>query len=166
MLRWTEMRRPCRIALVLALACFAAAGARDARAQTTAPADTALLVVFEHDTPIARERSVFRNMGDSLVVTATTNRDFLDDQQAHHAYRKSMMLVVDSRDLGLIRYLSTEDFNGHQVVRGLIPGDTSMTYYRELDGGGDADRLVQPPGRLYVMDSQMFSLFDVLCRSL
>jgi len=41
-----------------------------------------------------------------------------------------------------------------------------MTYYTELDGGGDADRLVQPPGRLFVIDSQVFSLFDVLCRSL
>src|SRR5205814_1840575 len=36
----------------------------------------------------------------------------------------------------------------------------------ELDGGGDANRLVQPPGRLFVMDAPMFTLFDVISRSL
>jgi hypothetical protein len=41
-----------------------------------------------------------------------------------------------------------------------------MAYVIELDGGGNADQVVQPPGRLFVMDSQMFSLFDVLSRSL
>lgn len=137
-----------------------------ARAQVAAAVDSGQLVVFEKDLPVATERNVFQHLGDSLVVVATTHRDFVDEHGAHHPLQKSMMLVVDSRDLGLIRYLSTQDFNGHKIVRGLLPSDTSMTYYVELDGGGNADQVVLPPGRLFVMDSQLFSLFDVVSRSL
>src|SRR5262249_6764567 len=99
------------------------------------------------------------------VVVATTTRSFLDAEGKRHPFKKTMVLVVDTRDMGLIRYESTQDFDGHNVGRGLVPGDTSITYYHELDGAGDADRVVQPPGRLFVMDSQMSWLFDVLCGS-
>src|SRR5512143_221184 len=77
-----------------------------------------------------------------------------------------MMLVVDASDLGLIRYLSNQDFAGARAVRGVLPSDTAMSYYSEFDGVGTATRVVQPPGRLFVLDSQLFTLFDVLCRSL
>jgi len=165
MLRSPVMRGTLRT-LLCAVTLVALHPARTARAAVAAAVDSGQLVVFENDLPVATERNVFQYMGDSLVVVATTRREFVDENGAHHPLRKSMMLVVDSRDLGLIRYLSTQDFNDHQIVRGLIPGDTSMTYFIEMDGGGNADRVVQPPGRLFVMDSQMFSLFDVLSRSL
>lgn len=154
------------LALVFALAFAALQPARAARAQVAGALDTTQFVVFERDVPVATETNSFQRMGDSLVVLATTHRDFQDEHGAHHPLRKSMMLVVDSRDLGLIRYLSTQYFNDHVIVRGLIPSDTSMTYYIEMDGGGNADQVVRPPGRLFVMDSQMFSLFDVVSRSL
>lgn len=146
-------------------ACMALVSARDARAQTAVQVDSSQLVVFEDGNPVAHENNSFENMGDSLVVYATLQRDFVDEQGKHHPLKKSMMLVVDSRDLGLIRYLSTQKFNDHEIQRGLIPGDTSMTYFIELDGAGNADRVVRPPGRLFVMDSQLFTLFDVVSRS-
>jgi len=164
-LRSSLMRGTFLAALGL-VACIALASARDARAQATAPVDSSQLIVFEDDRPVAHESNQFLNMGDSLVVYATVKRDFVDEQGTHHPLKKSMMLVVDSRDLGLIRYLSTQDFNDHEIQRGLIPGDTSMTYFIEMDGAGNADRVVRPPGRLFVMDSQLFTLFDVLSRSL
>jgi hypothetical protein len=164
-LRFPVMRGTLR-AVLLVVASIALHPARDARAQAPAGVDSAQLVVFEHDVPVASERNVFQNMGDSLVVIATLRREFVDEHGAHHPLRKSMMLVVDAHDLGLIRYLSTQVFDEHEIVRGLIPGDTSMTYYIEVDGAGNADQVVQPPGRLFVMDSQLFSLFDVLSRSL
>ena len=154
------------LAALVLMALHPARGARAADAPAIAAVDSSVLVVFENDLPVATERNVFQNMGDSLVVVATTHRDFVDEHGGHHPLKKSLLLVVDSRDLGLIRYLSNQDFNGHQIVRGLIPADTSMTYYIEMDGGGNADQVVQPPGRLFVMDSQMFSLFDVVSRSL
>jgi len=105
-------------------------------------------------------------MGDSLLVSATTQREFQDPKGNRHGFMKTMLLVVDAHDLGLTRYLSNQKFNAHETVRGLLPGDTVMTYYAEYDGVGSADRLVQPPGRLFVLDPQLFTLFDVLCRSL
>ena len=165
MLRSSVMRGTLRT-LLAAVSLVALLPARGACAQATASVDSSELVVFENDVPVATERNVFQFMGDSLVVVATTHRDFMDQQGTHHPLRKSMMLVVDARDLGLIRYLSTQDFNDHQIIRGLLPSDTSMTYYIEMDGGGNADQVVRPPGRLFVMDSQMFSLFDVVSRSL
>ena len=154
------------LAVLFVIACAVLPSARAARAQTAVSVDSTQLAVFENEVPVAIERCMYNYMGDSLVVVATTQRTFVDEHRARHPLRKSMMLVVDAHDLGLIRYLSTQDFNDHQIVRGLIPGDTSMTYFIELDGGGNADRVTQPPGRLFVMDSQMFSLFDVLSRSL
>jgi len=152
---------------VLLVAAFAALPpARETYAQAPASVDSTQLAVFEHEVPVATERCMYNYMGDSLVVVATTQRTFVDERGGRHPLRKSMMLVVDAHDMGLIRYLSSQDFNDHEIVRGLIPGDTSMTYFVEMDGGGNADRVVQPPGRLFVMDSQMFSLFDVLSRSL
>jgi len=157
------MPKPLRTALLLAL--VTALAPPPVRAQAPAPSDSSQLVVFEHDQPVAHERNYYTNMGDSIVVEAETTRQFTDDKGQRHPFRKTMVLAVDSHDLGLIRYFSNQEFDGHRINRGVLAGDTSMTYYIELDGGGNADRVVQPPGRLFVMDSQMFSLFDVLCRS-
>ena len=137
-LRSCVMRRTL-LALLSALALAALHPARVAGAPAAAAVDSSQLIVFENDLPVATERNVFQNMGDSLVVVATTHRSFQDEHGTRHPLQKSMMLVVDSRDLGLIRYLSTQEFNDHEIVRGLIPGDTSITYYIELDGGGNAD---------------------------
>src|SRR6185369_1323452 len=165
MLRSSAMRGT--LLAVLLIATFAALPpARPAAALTPVSVDSTQFAVFENEVPVATERCMYNHMGDSLVVVATTQRTFVDEQGTRHPLRKSMMLVVDAHDMGLVRYLSTQDFNDHEIVRGLIPGDTSMTYFVEMDGGGNADRVVQPPGRLFVMDSQMFSLFDVLSRSL
>src|SRR5262249_29944158 len=111
-------------------------------------------------------RASFQNYGDSIVVTSDTQRQFLDEKGIRHPFLKSMLLVVDARDLGLLRYASGQKFEGHTITQGLVPSDTAMSYYRELDKAGSAGVVGQPPGRLFVMDSQMFALFDVLCRSL
>jgi hypothetical protein len=147
-----------RLALLLAVAA-------PARAEVAAPADSGLFVVFDHDQPVAHERYAYSFTGDSIVVTARAERTFVDDQGQHHPFFKVMLLVVDRNDLGLVRYVSTQTFQGHTDLRGLLPGDTVMSFYREFDGGGTGDRVVQPPGRLFVLDSQLFTLFDVLGRS-
>ena len=159
------MRLSLRLRLALA-ACVAAALPAAAAAQIASAPDSSLLIVFENDVPVAHERSSFVSMGDSIVVSAVSERKYNDEKGVSHPYKKTMVVVIDSRDLGLIRYMSVQDFDGHSITRGVLPGDTSMTYFDELDGGGDADRLVQPPGRLFVMDAPMFTLFDVISRSL
>ena len=161
-LRSPAMRAPIALLTALALAPLAP----DARAQAPAAADSGLLVIYDQKTPVAHEHYTYQFMGDSLVVTATTERQFMDQNGQRRPLTKVMYLVVDAHDLGLMRYLSNQDFNGHKQVRGLTPTDTVLTYYREYDGLGSADRVVQPPGRLFVLDPQSFTLFDVLCRSL
>ena len=161
------MRHPETTVRTLLLAVLSLAGlAPIARAQSSTAPDSGLLVIFDHDTPIAHERYAYQFMGDSLVISAATQREFRDESGKRHPFLKTMVLTVDAHDLGLMRYLSNQDFNDHKTVRGLLPADTVMTYYKEYDGVGDADRLVQPPGRLFVLDPQLFTLFDVLCRSL
>ena len=108
-----------------------------ALAQVASPPDSALLLVFENGTPVAREHSMFQRSGDSLVVTASLERQFVDDNGARHPFRKSMLLVVDSRDLGLLRYLSNQSFNGHVTTRGWSPargGSTTTTSGRGAPG--------------------------------
>lgn len=163
MLRFPFMRLPlsCSLALVLS-----AALAPAALAQAPAADDSARFVIFEQAVPVAHERCVYQFMGDSLVITARTVRRFADEKGQLHEFTKNMALVVDSHDLGLMHYTSVQDFQQHEVVRGLVPGDTAMTYFDEVDGSGSAIRVTQPPGRLFVLDAQLFTLFDVLCRSL
>lgn len=140
--------------------------ARAAHAQVPAKADSGLLVIFEGMTPVAHEKFSYQVEADSIMVTAAHRRDLLDDQQVKHTFEKDMLLVVDARDLGLRRYFSSQTFRGRNVIRGLLVTDTVFTYYTEDDGVGDATRIAQPPGRLFVLDSALFTLFDVLCRGL
>ena len=153
---------------VLATALFAAlmSTAAPAQAQTPTVSDSGVLVVYDHDVPVAHEKFIWQNFGDSLVVSATARRTLADDTGEKHPYEKNMMVVVDSRDLGLLRYQSDQKFQGQTAVRGILPGDTAFTYYTEFESSGSAERYAQPPGRLFVIDTPMFSLFDVLLRSL
>lgn len=162
----TPACRRARLPFVLLAALPLAVAPPAARAQVTAGVDTGAFVVLEHDLPVATERYRYEYMGDSLMIAANTLRQFQDEKGMRYSFTKRMVLVVDAHDLGLQHYTSNQEFHGHKAVRGLLPGDTVMTYFTEIDGAGSADRLVQPPGRLFVLDQQLFTLFDVLCRSL
>jgi hypothetical protein len=137
-----------------------------ASAQEPAGVDSGMFVVLDHETPVANEHFRYQTMGDSLMIASNIERQFLDEKGQRYPFRKRMVLVVDAHDLGLQRYTSNQEFQDHKTVRGLLPGDTVMTYFTEIDGAGTGDRVIQPPGRLFVLDQQLFTLFDVLCRSL
>jgi hypothetical protein len=162
------MRTPAHLiaAVRAALVAVALLLAPAAHAQVPAKADSGLLVIFQGLTPVAHERYTYQVDGDSIMVTAVHRRQVVDDQQSKHTFEKSMLLVVDARDLGLRRYLSNQHFRDRAVTRGLIVTDTVFTYYTEVDGVGDATRIALPPGRMFVFDSALFTLFDVICRSL
>jgi hypothetical protein len=162
----TPARRRTGLPLILLAALPLAVIAPAARAQVAAGVDTGAFVVFDHDVPVATEHYRYLPMGDSLVIASNIERKFQDEKGVRYVFTKRMVLVVDAHDLGLQDYTSSQEFHGHKVVRGLLPGDTVMTYFTEIDGAGNADRIVQPPGRLFVLDQQLFTLFDVLCRSL
>jgi hypothetical protein len=153
-------------ALAFVAALLLAAFAPAVRAQVPASGDSGMFVIFEQAVPVANEHFQYQFMGDSLMITSTTRRQFQDDKGQRLSFVKRMVLVVDAHDLGLMRYTSNQEFHDRKLVNGLLPGDTVMTHFSEREGVGSADRLVQPPGRLFVLDPQLFTLFDVLCRSL
>jgi hypothetical protein len=53
-----------------------------------------------------------------------------------------------------------------ELSRGIIMRDTSMTVFFQIDQRGEGEERVRPPGRLFVLDPQLFALYDVLCRTL
>jgi len=153
--------RPSRLLFLLAALALPVVARAD-----SAPPDSGRFIVFQGDMPVANEKFIFQFQGDSLTLTSVAQRTMQDEQGQRHPYEKYMVLVADARDLGLQRYHSIQKFQGNTIQRGLVPGDTSISYYVEENGGGEGFRLVQPPGRLYVMDSPMFSLFEVVTRGL
>ena len=45
--------------------------------------------------------------------------------------------------------------------------DTALTvYHEEKEGPGVASRMIAPPGRLFVLDSGIYSLFNLICLKL
>jgi hypothetical protein len=75
-------------------------------------------------------------------------------------------LVVSARDGGVRGYQSHEQVNGDMQSRSLTMSDETYTSYRESSRGGFGDTYERPPGRLYLVDPQVFVLFDVICRDM
>lgn len=159
--------------LLLLLLCLASSSlfAGDASAQIDAVTvlDSGRLLVSSDRRVVATEEFEYALQADSITITSTAFRPArASDGSRSDSSRvqKTMAMVVSSSDFGLRSYLSNIRSDGHVAVRGVIPGDTAMTVYSERDGRGDAERLSQPPGRLFVMDPGLFVLFDVVCHSL
>jgi hypothetical protein len=79
---------------------------------------------------------------------------------------KSMRMVAGAFDMDLRRYESWQTFRGQHLNRAVVPHDTAFVVYREVDGRGGSDTYARPPGRLFVLDGQLFSSFEVMCRTL
>ena len=127
--------------------------------------DVGRFVVLDHGQPIATERFQYDRVADSIQVTATIQRRMRAADGSTKTFDKQISLIVDAFDYSLRRYTSNTKFDGHLSVKGVVPGDTVMTIFTEKDDSGSADRLTQPPGRLFVMDPLVFSLFDIVCRN-
>lgn len=150
--------------LLLATAPLARAeGAADNGIRTL---DTGRLVVFQRGVAVGIEDFQYDRAGDSLMVSATHTRNAQVSDGADAKWVKKFGMVVNAADFALRSYTSNLEYAGHVRVIGIVPGDTAMTIYSEVDGNGDAQRVAQPPGKLFVMDPMLFTLFDVLCRNL
>lgn len=169
MIRLSPMNRPlwARVLAVAAL-CGTIAGPAFPQMPGSTELDSGRFFVYDHGNPVANESFSYSSSGDSIVITALHSRRLRRDDGAVRGMVKKLGMVVDGFDFGLRSYTSNLDFDGHSTVRGIVPateGDTAMTLYHEYDGAGTADRVVQPPGRLFVMDPMLFTLFDVVCRN-
>lgn len=165
------MNRPARTLLTAALALVTAAAAFAQAIDTPTPApsttllDTGTFVVSDHGRVVGREEFAYGASGDSIVVSANHVRPMRRSDGTEKTMSKRLLMVVDGFDFGLRSYTSNAEFDGHSTVKGLLPGDTTMTYYSEVDGGGNADRLAQPAGRIFILDPMLFTLFDVIGRN-
>lgn len=149
------------------LACLAIPG----RAADDAPFERGRFIIYEGGEPVATERFAWSDLGDSLALEADHSRRRIGPDGTPYEYHKRMVLFADRVGFGLLRYLSNErplPDTSQLVVRGVEanPADTVASVYVERFGAGDLTRLVVPPGRVFVVDPLMFSLFDVICRNL
>jgi hypothetical protein len=146
----------------LALAC---AVAPPAAAQAPAVVDSGTFEIFRQDRRLGSEAFTFENRGDSLLVSSVGTL-ILERADGSDTLVKSMGLVLKSEDYELRSYESHQAFLGQKLHRGLVMSDTSFTSYTQINQSGSADEVVRPPGRIFVADPQVFTLYDVMCRDL
>jgi len=128
--------------------------------------DSSTFRVYQRDRALGTETFSYESMGDSLHIFSHVVQ-VLPGPDGDLAIDKQVVLTVSAFDYDLKAYQSTLKAGGRDLTRGLVMNDTAFTAYRESqDLGGVGDRLLRPPGRLFVLDGQVFVLFDVMCRNL
>lgn len=154
------MNRPRMVLATLVVAsAFIAAGARGE------VVDKGTFRLFLHDRPLGIETFEIEESQDSLLVR-TRQHLTLPDSQNGEPLEKGADILVGRSDYALRQYHSTRTFRGATTQRGLAMADTHYVAYREGEGLGDGEARTLPAGRLFVMDSQLIALFDLICRSL
>jgi hypothetical protein len=148
--------RPLWIALLLG-----ALASPSARAETV---DEGSFKVYRYDEPLGAETFVITLGHDSLGVMA---RQYLTLQTAsgQEPLERNADLLVSRTDFSLRGFTSTRTFQSRTIKRGVTVADTHYVCFRQDDKGGEGVSYVLPPGRIYVMDSQLITMFDLICRS-
>lgn len=154
--------------LPILLALLAAAPAA-ARPITDEPRNKVLdrgkFTIRLHDRVIGAETFGMEARADSINCLArsfVTQRTDKGDEQVE----KFVGVSLGRLDWALRFYQSEETFRGQTLVRGVTmdPSDTAFTVFKERKGeGGTANRLAAAPGRTFVLDSGLYTLFDLMC---
>src|SRR6185295_12566283 len=137
-----------------------------------APVDSGAVIdqgtfkVYQRGRALGTESFEYDSRGDSLTVFSHIDQ-VLPGPSGDVALNKEVVLVVGSFDYELRFYQSKMKVGGKDLLRALVVNDTAFTSYRESSkAGGMGDRFDRPPGRLFVLDGQVFMLFDIMCRDL
>ena len=130
--------------------------------------DQGSFIIHVKDRPIGAE--TFEVVGRSDSVNATA-RSYLTarTKNGDEVIERVMVASLNRTDFSLRYYQSDQTMLGETLITGVIAGqeDTALTVFRERkQGGGIANRLVAPPGRLFVLDSGLYSLFNLICLNL
>jgi hypothetical protein len=110
---------------------------------------------------VAREQFEYGSLGDSLQMASSYRQP-----QGRDTLVVSTIALVTRSDFDLRHYVSEARLKGELRTRGIGLGDTVFTAYREGWGRGDGLTRVRPPGRLFVLQNDCFTLYDLIGRSL
>jgi len=161
--RFAPARTP-RGSFARALTCASVAAVLGAPQAGANVPDSGAFKIYQRGQAIGIETFGYFIDADSMLVSAHT-RAVLPSVPDDTLY-KDCWLVVSKDDYDLRAYRSQQTFRGTYVLRGLVPGDTIFTVYRQSEVGGEGSTLVRPPGRLFIMDPFLYSMFDVIGRNL
>ena len=155
------MRAPWLLLLFLAVAV-------PAFAQPDASIDDGNYLVYVRDQAIGAERFTIEGHADSINSGARSYRKARNEAGEYMA-EKQMVLTASRDEFALHFYQSNETIGGKTFITGVVAAenDTGITVFREQQhGAGVANRLVAPPGRLFVLDPGMYSLFNLITLNL
>jgi hypothetical protein len=79
---------------------------------------------------------------------------------------RRLQVVVSAFDYEIRDYLSEFSALGRTRKRGVVPGDTTFIVYSEDERGGEGVTFSRPPGRYFILEPGIFSLFDLAVRNL
>jgi hypothetical protein len=149
------------LALLFAAVALPALAPRGAGAER-AVLDMGQLTISQDGQPVRAERFSLERYGDSLLVRAASAPWRAEESSLR--FDKRMQLVVGAAEFDLISYSSQWYGRTDTVRRGitLAHGDTTFTLWREGQRGGTADILAMPPGRMYILDAPLFTLFGYI----
>jgi hypothetical protein len=121
--------------------------------------------VYQSDRAVGAETFSYERSGDSLMVLSNVYQT-IPTSDGGQVFEKKVLLLTGAFDYALRQYQSEQKFRQQTLVRGIEPHDTTVTLYRELNGRGEGTSYTLPPGRPFVIDAGVFTLFDVICRNL
>ena len=121
--------------------------------------------LYLQDRALGAETFEIQDSRDSLVIRARQYL-MLPGPRGDESFEKGADILLSRGEHEIRHYQSTRTFRGATVVRALVMADTHYVAYREGEGLGAGEVRALPPGRLYLMDSQVITLFDFICRSL
>jgi hypothetical protein len=128
--------------------------------------DEGVFIISQYGEPVRAEEFAIERMGDTLLVRAASLVS--RPGQAERPVDKSMVLMVGPLDFAMGSYWSQQIAGPDTLRRGVevTPGDTVLTVWRQLNGGGVGDVLAMPPGRMYILDPPLFTTFNFIGRTL
>ena len=148
-----------RLALLVAALSFAIPAASHAGV-----IDQGSFKIYRKDRALGAETFEVSELGDSLVMRARQHLT-VQTPEGDETVERGADIYLSRIDYSLRQYMSTRVFRGTTIRRALVLADTHYVAYREDAQGGEGESRILPPGRLYVMDSQLVALFDLICRS-
>ncbi len=124
--------------------------------------DEGTFIISQFGQPVRAEDFAIERQPDTLFVRAASIQSLPGEEPSPPD--KVMVLMVGPLDFAMGSYWSQHSVGPDTLRRGVdvTAGDTVMTVWREINRSGTGTRVVQPPGRMYILDPPLFTVFNYL----